>query len=134
MYGKLVGFVGRGKDDPSFRRCVNAVLFQSHTSSQKQTSFVGSEAQDPITGLGFDGDFIWASSGSHALKYVRGKEVSVHLVPQCSLLISRKVSRLTNPLGTSITSPLVLGTLLLALTEDGRNLLTWDTSEEGRCR
>jgi U3 small nucleolar RNA-associated protein 21 len=60
------------------RSCSN-----SRTRSQKQTSFVGSEAQDPITGLGFDGDFIWASSGPHALKYVRGKEVIVHLVPQC---------------------------------------------------
>ena len=48
------------------------------------------------------------------------------------MLISRKVGRLTNPLGTSITSPLVLGSLLLTLTEDGRNLLSWDISEEGR--
>lgn len=61
---------------------MNTVVFPSHTSSQKQTSFVGSEAQDPITGLGFDGDFIWASSGPHALKYARGKEVSMHLVLQ----------------------------------------------------
>ena len=50
-----------------------------------------------------------------------------------AMFIFRKVGRLTNPLGTSITSPLVLGSLLLALTEDGRNLLTWDISEEGRC-
>ncbi|KAI9509337.1 Utp21-domain-containing protein [Russula earlei] len=76
--------------------------------------FVGSEAQDSITGLAFDSDFIWASSGLHVLKYARGKEVG----------------RLTNPLGTPITSPLVFGSYLLTLTEDGRNLLIWDTSEE----
>jgi U3 small nucleolar RNA-associated protein 21 len=94
----------------------------------------GSEAQDPITGLAFDGDFIWASSGPHILKYVRGKEVSVLSgLPGLAVLISGKVGSLTNPLGTSITSPLVFGSLLLTLTEDGRNLLTWDVSEKGEC-
>jgi hypothetical protein len=43
-----------------------------------------------------------------------------------------KVGRLTNPLGTPITLPLVFGPHLLSLTEDGRNLLTWDISEEGK--
>lgn len=43
----------------------------------------------------------------------------------------RKVGRLTNPLDTLITSPLIFGSHLLALTEDGRNLLTWDISEQG---
>jgi hypothetical protein len=43
-----------------------------------------------------------------------------------------KVGRLINPLGTPITSPLVFGSHLLSLTEDGRNLLTWDVSEEGK--
>ncbi|KAH9063481.1 Utp21-domain-containing protein [Lactarius vividus] len=76
--------------------------------------FVGSETQDPITGMELDGDFVWASSGPHVLKYSRGKEVD----------------RLTNPLGTLITSPLVFGSHLLALTEDGRNLLVWDISEQ----
>jgi U3 small nucleolar RNA-associated protein 21 len=84
-----------------------------------------------ITGLAFDGDFIWASSGPHVLKYSRGKEVSLVSGPQCPLCSSTwKVGRLTNPLGTLITSPLLLGSHLLALTEDGRNLLTWDVSEE----
>lgn len=41
-----------------------------------------------------------------------------------------KVGRLTNPLGTPITSPLVFGSHLLSLTEDGRNLLIWDATEE----
>ena len=44
-----------------------------------------------------------------------------------------KVGRLTNPLGTPITEPLVFGSRLLSLTEDGRNLLIWDASEEGEC-
>ena len=44
---------------------------------------------------------------------------------------SSQVGRLTNPLGTPITSPLVFGSHLLTLTEDGRNLLTWDVPEEG---
>lgn len=76
--------------------------------------FVGSETQDPIAGMAFDGDFVWASSGPHVLKYSRGKEVC----------------RLTNPLGTLITSPLIFGSHLLSLTEDGRNLLSWDISEQ----
>jgi hypothetical protein len=44
-----------------------------------------------------------------------------------------KVGRLTNPLGTPITAPLVFGSHLLSLTEDGRNLLIWDASEGGEC-
>ena len=97
-----------------------------------KSSLVGSEAPDSITGLAFEGDYIWAASGLHVLKYARGKEVSVSLGLQCPRCSSvRKVGRLANPLGTSITSPLVFGSHLLALTEDGRNLLTWDISEEG---
>jgi hypothetical protein len=93
---------------------------------------IGSETQDPITGMAFDGDFVWASCGPHALKYNRGKEVcavmSTKRAPYSSL---RKVGRLTNPLGTLITSPLVFGSHLLAITEDGRSLLSWEVSEQG---
>jgi hypothetical protein len=74
-----MGSVGRRKDDPSFRRSVNNVVSSIHSSFSKQTSLVGSEAQDSITGLAFDGDFIWASTGSRVLKYIRGKEVGVVL-------------------------------------------------------
>jgi hypothetical protein len=50
---------------------------------------------------------------------------------QCLVCSStRKVGRLTNPLGTPITSPLLFGSYLLTLAEDGRNLLTWNVSEE----
>ena len=55
---------------------MNNVVPSIHSSFQK-TSLVGSEAQDSISGLAFDGDFIWASTGSHVLKYIRGKEVCV---------------------------------------------------------
>ncbi|KAI0273583.1 Utp21-domain-containing protein [Gloeopeniophorella convolvens] len=76
--------------------------------------FVGSEAQEAISGLAFDGDIIWVSSGKNVLKYSRGKEVG----------------RMMNPLETALTSPLVFGSNLLTLTEDGRNLLIWDTPTE----
>jgi U3 small nucleolar RNA-associated protein 21 len=82
--------------------------------------------------MAFDGDFVLASSGPHVLKYSRGKEVCAVSSTQRALSPSlRKVGRLTNPLGTLITSPLVFGSHILALTEDGRNLLTWDVSEQG---
>ena len=82
--------------------------------------------------MAFDGDFVWGSSGPHVLKYGRGKEVCAVSSTGRALCSSlRKIGRLTNPLGTLITSPLVFGSHLLALTEDGRNLLTWDVSEQG---
>lgn len=58
---------------------MNNVVSSIHSSFSKQTTLVGSEAQDSITGLAFDGDFIWASTGSRVLKYIRGKEVCVVL-------------------------------------------------------
>lgn len=42
-----------------------------------------------------------------------------------------KVSRLTNPLETNVASILVLGSQLLALTEDGTRMLVWDTGSGG---
>lgn len=72
-----MGAVGRRKDDPPFCRSVSNIVPSIHGSFSKQTPLVGSEAQGSITGLAFDGDFIWASTGPHALKYIRGKEVCV---------------------------------------------------------
>jgi hypothetical protein len=61
-----------------------------------------------------------------------GERRSVWFPASYTVLTSQvKVGRLINPLGTPITSPLVFGSHLLSLTEDGRNLLTWDVSEEG---
>ena len=62
-----------------------------------------------------DGDAVWAAAGPHAIKYLRGKEIS----------------RLTNPLSTSLASLTVFGTQLLALTSDGSRLLTWGTTLSG---
>ncbi|KAI0054018.1 Utp21-domain-containing protein [Auriscalpium vulgare] len=76
--------------------------------------FVGPETSDPISSMVMDGDAVWAASGPHVLKYLRGKEVA----------------RLTNPLGSPLSSILIFGTQLLALTEDGGRLLIWDTSDE----
>ncbi|KAG9318708.1 hypothetical protein JVU11DRAFT_804 [Chiua virens] len=61
-----------------------------------------------------EGDAIWAASGVHVIKYLRGKEVV----------------RVTNPLGTSLNSILIFGNLLLALTEDGGWMLVWDVSRD----
>ncbi|KAI0031820.1 Utp21-domain-containing protein [Vararia minispora EC-137] len=76
--------------------------------------FVSPDAPDVITSMAVDGDVVWACAGSHALKYLRGKEVL----------------RLANPLGTNLASTLVFGTQLLTLTDDGSRLLVWDTAAE----
>ncbi|KIK59596.1 hypothetical protein GYMLUDRAFT_85896 [Collybiopsis luxurians FD-317 M1] len=75
--------------------------------------FVGPEVGEPISSMAMDGDAVWIASGSDVVKYIRGKEVS----------------RLVNPLGTSLSFITIFGTQLLALTEDGRRMLCWDTVE-----
>lgn len=47
------------------------------------------------------------------------------------LLMIYKVGRSTNPLETNIASLLVLGSELLALTEDGTRMLVWDIGGGG---
>lgn len=42
-----------------------------------------------------------------------------------------QVARATNPLGTPLCSMVIFGSLLLALTEDGGRMLTWDISHDG---
>ncbi|KAH7929755.1 Utp21-domain-containing protein [Leucogyrophana mollusca] len=74
--------------------------------------FVGPEASDPISCLIMDGDAVWAASGPHVIKYLRGKEVA----------------RVTNPIGTALASITVFGSQLLALTEDGGRMLIWDVA------
>ncbi|KAN0077061.1 Utp21 specific WD40 associated putative domain containing protein [Tylopilus felleus] len=76
--------------------------------------FVGPEERTPISCLTMEGDAIWAASGVHVIKYLRGKEVS----------------RATNPLGTPLTSVVIFGSLLLALTEDSGRMLIWDVSRD----
>ncbi|KAH8116880.1 WD40 repeat-like protein [Phellopilus nigrolimitatus] len=72
--------------------------------------FVGPDCLDAITCLAMSGDFIWASTGPHVVKYLRGKEVA----------------RLINPLGTKLSFILTFGDQLLSLTEDGSRMLVWD--------
>ncbi|KAJ7510043.1 Utp21 specific WD40 associated putative domain-containing protein [Mycena galericulata] len=74
--------------------------------------FVGPDTPEQISCLSMDGDAIWAASGPHVLKYLRGKEVL----------------RATNPLETALSFITVFGTQLLALTEDGRRMLLWETA------
>ncbi|KAJ7582969.1 WD40-repeat-containing domain protein [Mycena floridula] len=65
--------------------------------------FVSPDASEPISCLAMDGDAVWASSGSSAIKYHRGKEVL----------------RVTNPLGSFISFITLFGSQIIALTEDG---------------
>jgi U3 small nucleolar RNA-associated protein 21 len=74
---------------------------------------------------------VWAASGSSIIKYLRGKEVS----SQSSWVMFAQilqVERVSNPLETAFSSILVLGSQLVALTEDGGRMLIWETSEAGR--
>ncbi|PAV23976.1 Utp21-domain-containing [Pyrrhoderma noxium] len=72
--------------------------------------FVGPDCDEPISCISMSGDSVWASTGPHVAKYIRGKEVG----------------RLTNPLGTKLSFILVFGEQLLALTENGSRMLIWD--------
>ncbi|GJJ12631.1 hypothetical protein Clacol_006874 [Clathrus columnatus] len=73
--------------------------------------FVGPDMEESISALALDGDAVWAAHGSHASKYLRGKEVS----------------KVSNPLGTRLSNLTIFGSQLLSLTEDGRHLLMWST-------
>lgn len=44
---------------------------------------LGPNVTDPIACLAMSGDAVWASSGSHAIKYLRGKEVSALFQFRC---------------------------------------------------
>ncbi|KAG8892661.1 hypothetical protein FRB99_002551, partial [Tulasnella sp. 403] len=76
--------------------------------------FVGTDAPEMISSLIFQDDAIWAASGLRAIKYLRGKEVA----------------SFSNPLGSSLSTLMVFGSYLMALTFDGRHLLIWDTTSE----
>ncbi|KII88291.1 hypothetical protein PLICRDRAFT_54133 [Plicaturopsis crispa FD-325 SS-3] len=76
--------------------------------------FVGPDAPEPISSLAMDGNTVYAASGPHVIKYIRGKEIG----------------RVTNPLDTNLASVVVFGTQLIALTEDGGQMLIWDANED----
>ncbi|EIN07245.1 Utp21-domain-containing protein [Punctularia strigosozonata HHB-11173 SS5] len=75
--------------------------------------FVGPETETPITSILLDGDAVWASSGPHVIKYIRGREVA----------------RMTNPLGSTISDMLIFGGQLLGLSEDGNRMCVWNTED-----
>jgi hypothetical protein len=39
----------------------------------------GPDAPEQISSLAMDGDAVWAASGTHVIKYLRGKEVMLSL-------------------------------------------------------
>ncbi|KAF9265570.1 Utp21-domain-containing protein [Marasmius fiardii PR-910] len=75
--------------------------------------FVGPQVSDQISSLAMDGDAVWAATGFHAVKYLRGKETL----------------RVSNPVETNISFITVFGSRLLALSEGGDRLICWDTSD-----
>ena len=93
---------------------------------------VGPDAPEPISSLTMDGDAVWAASGPHVIKYLRGKEVRFLCIAdwyQSSKPV--QVLRATNPLGTALSFISIFGSQLLALTENGGRMLLWNTSEAG---
>ncbi|EEB89750.1 hypothetical protein MPER_12120, partial [Moniliophthora perniciosa FA553] len=75
--------------------------------------FVGPEVSEPISCLAMDGDAVWAATGCHVVKYLRGREVL----------------RASNPVETNLSYITIFGSRILALTEDGSRLLCWDTTQ-----
>ncbi|KAJ3511888.1 hypothetical protein NLJ89_g3846 [Agrocybe chaxingu] len=74
--------------------------------------FVGPDTPDQISCMAMDGDAIWIASGILVIKHIRGKEVS----------------RVANPLETTLSFIAIFGSQLLALTEKGDHMLVWNTS------
>lgn len=68
--------------------------------------------------MAMDGKAVWAAAGSDVIRYLRGKETA----------------RLSNPFGSTLSSILVFGTQLLALTEDGKRMIVWDTTKGGKLK
>ncbi|CAE6468703.1 unnamed protein product [Rhizoctonia solani] len=71
---------------------------------------VSPDAPSNITAVALDETFVWVLAGSHAIKYTRGKETG----------------RITNPLGTALSSMLIFGSHLLCLSSDGAHAIVWD--------
>ncbi|CAE7205857.1 unnamed protein product [Rhizoctonia solani] len=71
---------------------------------------VSSDAPTNITAVALDETFVWALAGVHGIKYTRGKEIG----------------RVTNPLGTALSSMLIFGSHLLCLSSDGAHAIVWD--------
>lgn len=61
----------------------------------------------------------------------RKRGIYVRSIPLPFINRSTQVVRAANPLGTSLASMVVFGSLLLVLTEDGGRMLVWDVSCDG---
>ncbi|KAH6918289.1 Utp21 specific WD40 associated putative domain-containing protein [Coprinopsis sp. MPI-PUGE-AT-0042] len=72
--------------------------------------FNGTDAPEQISSMAMDGNDIWVASGRLLIKYLRGKEVV----------------RVENPLGTPLAYITILGSQILALTEDGTRMFIWN--------
>ncbi|KZT26384.1 Utp21-domain-containing protein [Neolentinus lepideus HHB14362 ss-1] len=75
--------------------------------------FVGPDAPYAISSMVMDGDAVWVVSGPYIIKYLRGKEVG----------------RVENPLGIHLSSCAIIGSQILALTQDGKRLFVWNKED-----
>jgi hypothetical protein len=64
----------------------------------------------------------------------RKRGIYVCSVPLTSINRYSQVAGAINPLGTPLTSMVIFGSLLLALSEDGGRMLVWDVSRDGEDR
>lgn len=80
-----------------------------------------------------DGDAVWIASGIHAIRYLRGKEVSFFLpfFFKSGPVKSFQVLRISNPLGTNLSFVTIFGPQLLALNEQGDKMFIWNISDGG---
>ena len=71
-----MGVVGGRQDDIIICRYVTSV---SGLGALLIVKSLGPDAAESISCLAMSGDAVWASTGHHAIKYLRGREVSTHL-------------------------------------------------------
>ncbi|KAG7092662.1 hypothetical protein E1B28_008998 [Marasmius oreades] len=83
-----------------------------HIPLHRQRIFIGPGVSEQISCLTMDGDAVWAATGCHAVKYLRGREML----------------RVSNPVEINLSFITIFGSRLLALTETGDRLLCWDTT------
>lgn len=66
-----MGNVGGREDEIVIRRCALIDVERSLWINMP----LGPDAADMISSMAMEGDAVWAAAGSHAIKYLRGKEV-----------------------------------------------------------
>ena len=95
--------------------------------------YTGPDAPAHISSMAMDGDAVWITSGIHAIRYLRGKEVSLPFTLKSGCVKYFQMLRLSNPLGTNLSFITIFGPQLLALNEQGDKMLIWNTSNGGNC-